>query len=72
VALAAYVLRNTAGDRTTQKIMATLQRSQSIQVNLAHPIQVMILYGTALATEAGPVEFFDDVYGNDQRLERLL
>jgi len=72
VALAAYVLRNTAGDWTTQKIMATLQRSQSIQVNLAHPIQVMILYGTALATEAGPVEFFDDVYGNDQRLERLL
>jgi murein L,D-transpeptidase YcbB/YkuD len=72
VALATYVLRNTAGDWTTQKIMATLQRSQSIRVNLAQPIQVMILYGTALATEAGPVEFFDDVYGNDQRLERLL
>ncbi len=72
VALAAYVLRKTAGDWTAQKISATLQQPQTIRVNLAQPIQVMILYGTALATEAGPVEFFDDVYGNDQRLERLL
>jgi murein L,D-transpeptidase YcbB/YkuD len=72
VALAAYVLRDTAGDWNTQKIMATLQQSETLRVNLAQPILVMILYGTALATEAGPIEFFDDVYGNDQRLERLL
>jgi murein L,D-transpeptidase YcbB/YkuD len=32
----------------------------------------MILYGTALATESGPVEFFDDIYGLDHKLERLL
>jgi len=72
VALAAYVLRDTPGQWTTQKIMAAMQGSQSLRVNLAQPIKVMILYGTALATEAGPVDFFDDVYGNDQRLVRLL
>jgi murein L,D-transpeptidase YcbB/YkuD len=32
----------------------------------------MILYGTVMATEAGPVEFFDDIYGQDEKLERLL
>jgi murein L,D-transpeptidase YcbB/YkuD len=47
VALAAYVLRNTAGDWNTQKVMAALRQPLSIRVNLAHPIQVMILYGTA-------------------------
>ncbi|MGC1458981.1 MAG: L,D-transpeptidase family protein [Steroidobacteraceae bacterium] len=72
VALAAYVLRNTPGDWTPQKIMAAMQQSQSLRVNLAQPIKVMILYGTAMATEAGPVDFFDDVYGNDRRLAALL
>jgi murein L,D-transpeptidase YcbB/YkuD len=32
----------------------------------------MILYGTVLATESGRVLFFDDIYGHDRRLERLL
>jgi murein L,D-transpeptidase YcbB/YkuD len=41
-------------------------------VNLATPIPVLILYGTALATEDGAVLFFDDIYGNDRKLEKLL
>jgi murein L,D-transpeptidase YcbB/YkuD len=32
----------------------------------------MILYGTALATEAGATDFFDDIYGDDRKLETLL
>ncbi len=72
VALAAYALRNTPGEWNTGKIKAAMQQSQSLRVNLSQPIQVMILYGTALATEAGPVYFFDDVYGNDRRLAKLL
>jgi murein L,D-transpeptidase YcbB/YkuD len=32
----------------------------------------MILYGTALATEAGATDFFDDIYGHDRKLETLL
>ena len=72
VALAAYVLRNTPGDWNSEKITAAMQQSQSVRVTLAQPQKVMILYGTALATEAGPVDFFDDIYGNDLRLEKLL
>lgn len=39
---------------------------------LAKPIRVMILYGTVLAKEDGEVLFFDDLYGQDRRPERLL
>lgn len=38
----------------------------------SHPIRVIILYGTVLAKEDGEVLFFDDLYGQDRRLERLL
>jgi L,D-transpeptidase YcbB len=72
VALAAYVLRNTPGQWSVEKIRSAMQQPGTLRVNLAQPIPVMILYGTALATEAGPVDFFEDVYGNDQRLARLL
>jgi murein L,D-transpeptidase YcbB/YkuD len=41
-------------------------------VRLAHPIPVLILYGTALATEDGRILFFDDIYGHDRRLAALL
>jgi murein L,D-transpeptidase YcbB/YkuD len=43
-----------------------------VRVNLPRPIRVLILYGTALATEDGPVLFFDDLYGHDRKLEKLL
>ena len=46
--------------------------ADNTRVVLSHPIRVMILYGTALATEAGPVLFFDDIYGHDRRLVGLL
>ncbi len=46
--------------------------SATLRVNLQRPIRVMILYATALATEAGPVLFFDDLYGYDRKLEALL
>jgi murein L,D-transpeptidase YcbB/YkuD len=42
------------------------------QVNLAKPIPVLILYGTAIVDEAGVVRFFDDIYGLDASLEKVL
>jgi murein L,D-transpeptidase YcbB/YkuD len=71
-ALAAYVLRNEPGNWTPAKIDAAMNGSETLRVNLQHPIRVMILYATALATEAGPVLFFDDLYGYDRKLEALL
>jgi murein L,D-transpeptidase YcbB/YkuD len=42
------------------------------QVNLVKPIPVLILYGTAIVDEEGTVRFFDDIYGLDASLEKVL
>jgi murein L,D-transpeptidase YcbB/YkuD len=72
VALAAHVLRNTPGAWTPATITAAMNGGSTLRVNLPQPIRVMVLYGTALATEDGAVEFFDDIYGHDRKLEQLL
>ncbi|HUI59367.1 MAG TPA: L,D-transpeptidase family protein, partial [Steroidobacteraceae bacterium] len=72
VALAVEVLRGTAGDWTAEKVRAAMDGDSTFQVNLAQPVHVLILYGTAIATEDGAVHFFDDIYGDDRMLEGLL
>jgi L,D-transpeptidase YcbB len=72
LALATLVLQQAPGDWTREKIAAAMAGNQTIRVNLTKPINVLILYGTALATEAGPVLFFSDIYGYDRRLEQQL
>jgi murein L,D-transpeptidase YcbB/YkuD len=72
VTLAAFVLQGTPGDWTPERITAAMDGPDSLRVGLARPIPVMIVYTTALATEAGPVLFFHDIYGHDRELERLL
>jgi murein L,D-transpeptidase YcbB/YkuD len=72
VGLAEHVLRNEPGNWTREKIEAAMQDSTPLRVNLSRPIRVFILYGTAIANEAGDVFFFDDVYGHDAKLAALL
>ncbi|HEV3181570.1 MAG TPA: L,D-transpeptidase family protein [Steroidobacteraceae bacterium] len=72
LALATHVMTDEPGGWTREKIDAAMNGSKTVRVNLQHPIRVLILYGTALATEAGPVLFFDDLYGLDKKLERQL
>lgn len=76
VALAEHVLKNADGDWNREKILAAMKgdenQTRPLRVNLRQPIRVMIVYGTVLATEAGPVQFFEDIYGHDRKLETLL
>ncbi len=72
VALAEQVLRNARGDWTREAIEAAMNGSTTQRVSLVSPIHVFILYGTVLATESGDVLFFEDLYGEDKKLERLL
>jgi murein L,D-transpeptidase YcbB/YkuD len=73
VALAAFVLRATPGDWTQERVTEAMQQGEANhRIALQQSIPVMILYGTVMATEAGPVQFFDDIYGQDRKLERLL
>lgn len=71
-ALAEYVLKNAPGEWTREKIADAMQNHDNERVNLTQNIRVLILYGTAIATEAGKVYFFEDIYGNDLRLANLL
>jgi murein L,D-transpeptidase YcbB/YkuD len=71
-ALAEYVLRNAPGDWTPEKIEAAMNGADNQRVDLRQWIRVLIVYGTAVATEAGKVYFFNDIYGNDARLAKLL
>jgi murein L,D-transpeptidase YcbB/YkuD len=70
--LAAHVLRGAQGGWTEEKIREAMNGAPNQRVDLAKPIPVMILYGTAIATESGQMLFFDDIYGHDQKLEELL
>lgn len=72
VALATYVLRNAPGHWTPESVSAAMHGTATQRVNLTTPIPVLILYGTALAMEDGTVQFFDDIYAHDRRLEKLL
>jgi len=72
VALAVHVLRGTAGEWSPAAVEAAMHGEATQRIALAEPIPVLVLYGTALAKEDGQVMFFNDIYGHDRRLERLL
>jgi murein L,D-transpeptidase YcbB/YkuD len=71
VALAAWVLRDKP-EWTVERIRDAINGDETIRVDLKSPIPVLILYGTAVVTEEGEVQFFDDIYGYDADLERAL
>ena len=49
-----------------------MQGTSRQQVNLAHPIPVLILYATVIVSEDGVVHFYDDIYKHDAALEKVL
>jgi L,D-transpeptidase YcbB len=69
--LAAWVLRDNPG-WTPDRIRAAMNGSTTQQVNLAHPIPVLIVYATVIVLEDGLVHFYDDIYGHDETLEKVL
>jgi len=72
VALAEYVLRNTGETWDRARIEAAMQGDPNQRVYLNKPIPVMIMYGTVMPKESGVVQFFDDIYGHDAKLAKLL
>jgi murein L,D-transpeptidase YcbB/YkuD len=69
--LAAWVLRDNPG-WTPERIHAAMNGTTTQQVNLAHPIPVLILYATVIVLEDGVVHFYDDIYGHDAALDKAL
>ncbi len=71
VALAKWVLRDQP-EWTEAEIRAAMNGDKTFAVKLIKPIPVLIVYGTAVVMENGEVHFFDDIYGHDAALERVL
>jgi murein L,D-transpeptidase YcbB/YkuD len=71
IALAQYVLRDEP-TWTRENIVAAMNGARPVRINLRQPIRVFIVYGTAVARENGSVLFFEDIYGHDASLQRLL
>jgi murein L,D-transpeptidase YcbB/YkuD len=69
--LAVWVLRDNPG-WNMDRVRAAMKGDTTQQVNLAHPIPVLIVYATVIVTEDGIVHFYDDIYGHDAALEKVL
>jgi murein L,D-transpeptidase YcbB/YkuD len=70
--LAAWVLRDKPDWSVARAQAAMTGGKDNVQVNLTSPIPVLILYGTAVVDPDGKVQFFDDIYGYDDELRKVL
>jgi len=71
--LAAWALAVDKNDWTLAKVLEAMQgTNDNVQVNLTKSIPVLILYATAIVEENGITHFFDDIYGYDADLDKVL
>ena len=72
VALAEWVLA-ARGGWTREGILAAMNGTEPMRVDLEQPIQVILFYITAaIMPEDGSVHFARDIYGHDATLDRAL
>jgi murein L,D-transpeptidase YcbB/YkuD len=71
LALALLVLRDKP-EWTRERVEAAMNGDRELQVNLETPVPVLILYATSIVKENGEVLFFQDIYGHDASLEKVL
>jgi len=69
--LAAWVLRDKP-EWSSNAIAEAMNGHKTLQVNLAKPIPVLVVYATAVVLGNGEVRFFRDIYGQDAALEERL
>ena len=68
---AGWVLHD-PGEWSNEKVRRAMDGPSSRKVNLARPLPVVIYYATAIVRPERGVEFYEDIYGHDARLEREL
>src|SRR6266702_844557 len=70
--LAAWVLQG-QGDWDLEKVQEAMNSGpDNHAVSLKTPLPIVIFYATALVEEDGHVHFFDDIYGYDAEMHRVL
>lgn len=71
VKLAEYLLKDTPG-WTAESIQQAVRGGEERKVRLAEPVGVQVIYLTAWVDEEGLVQFRNDIYGRDRRLDIYL
>ncbi len=69
--MAEYLLRNQP-EWTSDKISEAMNASQEKWVTLKEPVPVFISYFTAWVDSEGLLNFRDDIYGHDKKMNELL
>jgi len=69
--LAVWVLQDNPG-WDMDRVRGAMNGEPNQQVNLVRPLPVLIVYGTVVVAEDGIVHFYDDIYGHDTALEKVL
>ena len=69
--LAEWVLRGQPG-WSRERVAEAMQGTEPVSVKVKRPIQIVIMYATAVVMKNGEVHFFRDIYGEDEALERVL
>ena len=69
--LAQWVLRNDKA-WTPERIDEAMHGSRPTRVNLKPKLKVILFYDTAYVNSKGIVQFADDLYGHDEKLEKAL
>jgi L,D-transpeptidase YcbB len=71
--LAAWVLATQGGDSDLAKVQAAMNSGPDNRtVSLKTPLPIVIFYATAWVEEDGDVHFFDDIYGYDAEMDKVL
>jgi murein L,D-transpeptidase YcbB/YkuD len=71
--LAAWVLQGQGGDWDLAKVQAAMKSgADNRTVSLKNPIPIVIFYVTGLVEDDGHVHFFDDIYGYDAAMQKVL
>lgn len=70
--LAEYLLRNDSIAWPEEKIDSVMHSGKPTKVLLKEKIPVFIAYFTAWVDESGEINFRDDIYGHDAKLEETL
>ncbi|MEO6894148.1 MAG: L,D-transpeptidase family protein [Ginsengibacter sp.] len=69
--LADYLLRNNP-DWTDAKINKLMQGGNNTWVKLEQKVPVYIVYFTSWVTKDGSLNFRDDIYGHDDKMEKMM
>ena len=71
IELAVYVLKDN-GEWNKKSILDTIEKREEKTVRLKKPIPVYLIYSTVLVNEDGSLDFRDDIYNRDKKLDEAM